>query len=662
MVTNMSDTKDPHQENKPVDLDDDDDIIELTEEVIIPPKKDGKIADLLGSGTAAPKSPSEKPLKTDEKEPEADVDEDDTIDLSGAPEFEQQGTVLNLDEAFADADTNMGEDDIIASAIEESLGADDDEPELAEDRIKLMEDDDADIATDADLIKLSAADDEPTAVSDAAAAAADTDEGVFQAEEEIELKAESSEDEYDFFDLDDNNPLEELETTSMADEEAIGSGDDDASVDPLAELDFGTDEDDDIIAMDTETQEEAELMAFDDDETLEFESAGDLPDLTDEIEFDFDDDTDENGLADVDDDAADDSDDIIARAVEKSIAPDEVTAPIDLPMEPEFEFTEDNGSATMAEDDGGAAEEVLTAKTAEELRKLAEADDLDDIDEDADLEFENEDEKVETADIGDLESEVETMALEDLEAGAVEEDDEIIEITEFDEHFPEEDERKLAHAGVLDASDEDEDDFLELIEVEEDEKAEHEEVIAFGKSESQTDEDQIDSFFSETLADEPVFENEEMEPIAEAPTLSTDMAMATAPSASRDEEFDFSLDSSEISQQVDRLGTFLAEDLAAEPTVASLPSEPEMASHPSEPPAEEETPDEDQPPDASPAEGVTMTSDQIDAVVERVIKEKFGGNIETIIYEVIQKAVSKEIDRLKGALLSGAGSSQDEDD
>jgi hypothetical protein len=152
-----------------------------------------------------------------------------------------------------------------------------------------------------------------------------------------------------------------------------------------------------------------------------------------------------------------------------------------------------------------------------------------------------------------------------------------------------------------------------------------------------------------------------MEPVADTPTLSTDMAMATAPPADEDDEFDIGLDSSEISQQVDRLGTFLADDLAAEPTVASLPSEPEMASHPSEPLAEEETPDEDQPADEKPAEAVSVTPDQIDAIVERVIKEKFGGNIETIIYEVIEKAVSKEIDRLKGALLDGGGSGQEDE-
>jgi len=657
MVKHMSEAKDPHQGNSPVDLDDNDDIIELTEEVIVKPKKDDKPMDLQGSGTADQVSPADKPPEADESGPEPDDDGDDTFDLSGVPESEAEGTVLDLDEAFADDDTSLGEDDIIASAIEASLGADDDEPQRAEDRIRLAEDADADMAEDDDVINFSDADDEPAAVS--AAAAAETDGGIFQDEEEIELEYESSEDEYDFFAMDDDQPLEELDTITMTDEEPIGSGDDEDTVDPLADLDFGIDEDDDIIDMDAEAQDAPELMALDDDETLQFESAGDLPDLTDEIEFDFDDDMEENGLVDADDDTTDDSDDIISRAVEKSLAPDEVTARFDPATEPGFEFIEDHDSP--AETDAGATDEILTAATAEELRKLAEADDLDDIDDDINLEFEDEDEGAEIADIGDLPSEMETMALEDLEDIAVADDDDIIEITEFDEHFPEEDERKLAHAGVLDVSDEDEDDFLELIEVEEEDTTGDEEVIEFGSSEVQTEEDEIDSFFSETLADEPVFENGEVEPVAETPALSTDMAMATASAADEDEEFDFSLDSSEISEQVDRLDTFLADDLDAEPAVASLPSEPEVASLVPEPPAEEKAADADQPADEEPAETVSLTPDQIDAIVENVIKEKLGGNIETIIYDVIEKAVSKEIDRLKGALLGGGGSDLDDE-
>jgi hypothetical protein len=648
----MSEKKDPHLENSPVDFDDDDDIIELTDEVIVKPQEDDEIIDLQGTGTSASKPPADIQAKPAKMEPELD-DEDDIVDLSETPEseFETEETVLDLDQAFSGDESAIGEDDIIASAIEESLGADDED--LVEDRIKLTDETDtrAAVDDDDDIIWDKEEDDEPAAV------ATEIDEEGFETEEEIDLEYESDEDEYDFFALDDNKPLEELETITMADEDPDDAADDEFDFDPVANLDLNSDEDDAIITMDAEPPGEPDLMAFDDEETLEFGEAGDLPDLTAEMDFEFGDDDDENGLTDSDDQISDDSDDIIARAVEKSLAPDEVTAQNDLAMEPEFEFTEDND--TLAEEDNLAAEEDLAAITTEEIRELAAVDDLPDIDDDIDLEFENEDDLSDIEDIGNLESKDETLAIDELEASTAEEED-IIEITEFDEHFPEEDEKKLERAGVLEASDSDEDEFLELIEVEEDDTAQEEEVIEFNNSEEQIDEDEIDNFFSESIEDKPVFEYDEIEPFEDTPALSTDMAMATAPPADEDEEFDFSLDSSEISQQVDRLDTFLSDDPATEPEVASLPETPpaddptieaEMASRPAESLAEEETVDEGQPDVEEPAESLSVTPEQIDSILERVIKDKFGGNIENIIYEVIQKAVSKEIDRLKGALL-----------
>jgi hypothetical protein len=326
-------------------------------------------------------------------------------------------------------------------------------------------------------------------------------------------------------------------------------------------------------------------------------------------------------------------------------------------MGPEFEFTEDND--IMAEEDTQAEEEDLAAITAEEIRELAGGDDLPDIDDDIDLEFEDEEDLPDLENIGNLESEVDALSIDELEDTTAPEED-IIEITEFDEHFPEGEEKKLERAGVLDASDSDEDEILELIEIEEDDTAEDEEVIEISNFQEQIDEDEIDNFFSESIEDEPVFEYDEIEPFEDKPALSTDMALATAPPADDDEEFDFSLDSSEISQQVDRLDTFLSDDLSTEPEVASLPetpltfdptAEPEVASLPAETPAEKKTGDEDQPAVEEPAESLSVTPDQIDAILERVIKDKFGGDIENIIHEAIQKAVSKEIDRLKGALL-----------
>ena len=649
-----------------MDFDDDDDIIELTDEVIVKPQEDDEIIDLQDTGTAAPKSPAELQARPEQTEPESG-DEEDVFDPGEPPEseFETEGTILDLDEAFAGDQSDMGEDDIIASAIEASLGADDEN--LPEDGIKLADEADTHAAMDGEDIILDKGDDEPEALSDPTAAAAENDEDGFTTEEEIELEYESDEDEYDFFALDDNKPLEELETITMADEDPDDAADEDFDFDPEANLDLDSDEDDTIIAMDAETPAEPNLMAFDEEETLEFRDAGDLPDLTDEMEFEFDDQDDENGLADSDDQITDDSDDIIARAVEQTLAPDEVTAQVNPAMEPEFEFTDDNG--IEAEEDQESTEEDLAAITADDIRELATVDDLPDIDEDIDLEFEDEEDLPDLEDIDNLESEIDDLSIDDSEDSTTEEED-IIEITEFDEHYPEEDEKKLERAGVLDALDSDEDDVLELIEVEEDDTAEDEEVIEFGSSEEQIDEDEIDTFFSESIDDGPGFENDGIEPFEDAPpALSTDMAMATAPPADDDEEFDFSLDSSEISQQVDRLDTFLSDDPATEPEVASLPetrlaqdpiAEPDVASLPAEAHAEEETRDEDQPAVEEPAEALSVTPEQIDVILERVIKDKFGGNIENIIYKVIEKAVSKEIDRLKGALLGSSDPGSDE--
>lgn len=611
----MIEKKDPHQKISPVDFDDD--IIELTDEVITKPKDDDEIIDLQGTGTVIPKTPADIPLKTDKKEPESE--EEDIIDLDGTPETESQaeGGAIDLDEGVSDYESTMGEDDIIASEIVASLGADDD--------------------------------DNSAALSDHAAPAAEQDEGIFDTEKEIELEYESDEDEYDFFALDDRSTLEELETITMDDEEPDDAVDDDILFDPVANLDLNSGEDDEIIAMDDDPQEGPDLMAFDDEETLAFGGGGDLPDLTDELEFEFDDEDDEDGFAAADNQVAEDSDDIIARSVEKALAPDEESAQIDLAMEPGFEFTED--SDIMAEDDEQAAEADLIATTMEEIRELAEADGLPDIDDDMDLKFEDEEGDSDIDDTGDLDPEDEILPIEDFDEHTAEDEDGIIEITEFDEHFPAEDEKELERTGVLDALDSDEDDFLELIEVEEDGLAGDEEVIEFSKSEEQIDEDEIDNFFSESLEDEPEFENEGIEPVEEKPALSTDLAMATVSPADEDEEFDFSLDSSEISKPVDRLDTFLSDDLTAEPEVASLPEKPLVV---------EETMDEYQPAVEDKAVPLPVTPDQIESIIEDAIKNKFGGKIENIICEVIEKAVSKEIDRLKTALLDGIGPGDNE--
>ncbi|HIJ55417.1 MAG TPA: hypothetical protein HPQ03_04760 [Deltaproteobacteria bacterium] len=47
----------------------------------------------------------------------------------------------------------------------------------------------------------------------------------------------------------------------------------------------------------------------------------------------------------------------------------------------------------------------------------------------------------------------------------------------------------------------------------------------------------------------------------------------------------------------------------------------------------------------------TVSSEQVDAVIERVVREMLSEKIESILVQVIEKEVSREIERLKGVLM-----------
>jgi len=57
-----------------------------------------------------------------------------------------------------------------------------------------------------------------------------------------------------------------------------------------------------------------------------------------------------------------------------------------------------------------------------------------------------------------------------------------------------------------------------------------------------------------------------------------------------------------------------------------------------------------EPVDTVPAEGIDISSEQMDAALERVIKNMFYDKIDSLLVEVIEKTVSKEIERLKKIL------------
>jgi hypothetical protein len=233
------------------------------------------------------------------------------------------------------------------------------------------------------------------------------------------------------------------------------------------------------------------------------------------------------------------------------------------------------------------------------------------------------DELPDIADLGriDFEEEEEerpTAALNDIE-----------EISEFDEQFLEAEDllEGLPAPPEETASGEDED--VELLEIDEEDDAD-DEIVWFDD------------------LDKPEQEAAEVEPAPEA----------DSPQASI------------LGLETEALQAASAADLFAAP-VQSTPAEADSGIHPAAAAAEAgaplaaaaeaavlQTPVESPPggpptaaADLSAAAVSSLAPEEIEAAVERVIDRKLGGTIEAIILQAIEKAVSKEIERLKSLLL-----------
>jgi hypothetical protein len=278
------------------------------------------------------------------------------------------------------------------------------------------------------------------------------------------------------------------------------------------------------------------------------------------------------------------------------------------------------------------------------------------------LDFENDNGLlVDLEDVTELEDDDEIIPLDGSGDFDAESEDDIVEITEFDQHYPTDSDKMLEQAGILDTADEEEDDFLELIEVEEDRQTEEEAIIGSGEWDEKSEFTKLDDFFSEESEEEELepkaaetdFDNaspdewqlakQEAEDAEDAPA--PELAAQTAVPESEDEAFNFNFDPGAIAQQVDRLDAFLSEDPI---------DEPEAASPPEDYAAEENATPENLAAEPHSEELAAFSSAQIDKAIERVINEKFSDRIENIIYDVIEKTVAKEIERLKGVLLGNS--------
>jgi hypothetical protein len=326
-----------------------------------------------------------------------------------------------------------------------------------------------------------------------------------------------------------------------------------------------------------------------------------------------------------------------------------------------------------------------------------------------DLAFEEDDEKVE---------EIQPLAHE--KPLKPDDADEVIEITEFDDIISEDDNEMATLADPGEGFEpEEEEEFLELIDVEEDslpeKQAEKEhkeiesEVIQFDGPKADVEDVELEDFINESL-DEELRINDDLEDnLTNSLGIEVGSEINLSDQTSEEEDFDFNMDSSEISKKIDQLDTIFfdeteSEDEFIEETESEdefiEETEPEdefievtepedefievtepenkfteetelddevIAEPPSDPVFVEEAEtdtdsatgnennwltDDDTSEEATPEVGIAnLAEDQIEASIQRIIQQNFSEKIESMIVAVIEKAVLKEIDRLKSSLL-----------
>ena len=234
----------------------------------------------------------------------------------------------------------------------------------------------------------------------------------------------------------------------------------------------------------------------------------------------------------------------------------------------------------------------------------------------------------------------------------IESDDDIIEIMKFDRHYPDDDDVS-EDTGLLDPSgpededflefsDNDEDgpqaeeeladeDFLDLFDADEEEDPqEKEDIRELSESEEKAVEDEMRRFFDDAFENESEIENKAAQPVEKSSKLDTNLDLTTAAAAL-----------SSGADKLDRPDSPFPHDTTNKTEAASLPKHQ----------SDKDEQSQKYSPAFNTADAPLVSAEQIDQAIERIINEKFAGRIEQIIFEVIEKAVKKEIDRLKESLL-----------
>ena len=240
---------------------------------------------------------------------------------------------------------------------------------------------------------------------------------------------------------------------------------------------------------------------------------------------------------------------------------------------------------------------------------------------------------------------------------------EVMEITEFDDILSEDDNEMITLLEDREES-EPEEEFLELIEVEEDSLPEamdeeidekiEEEIIQFDDPEEEVEDLELENFINDSLTEETQIGDELEDDLINSLGVEAGPEINLTDQTSESEEFNFDVDTSEISEKIDRLDTIFFDDTQSESEYNDEAASEGEGS-------DSETQNEDirltevdsleQPPPgiASPDPGINP--DQIEQSIERFIEHNYSNKIESMITAIIEKAVAKEIDRLKRALL-----------
>ena len=261
-------------------------------------------------------------------------------------------------------------------------------------------------------------------------------------------------------------------------------------------------------------------------------------------------------------------------------------------------FTEDDEIDFFTEDDELAEDDEIIAMPSGVSPTFGEENE--DLDMLTDLEFEYEENK-------------DIIPTAELDNNEIDTDDDIIEIIEFDRHY--EDDEVIEQAGLSNRSAQEDGDFLDLFDADEERPPEDEEMRELSDSEEKAVEDEMRLFFDDVFQD-----NSETEDNA---------AQLVEDFSERDTNLDLTMAAAALSSGVDK------KDAAPFPKDPSETDE-HLRTHS---------------PASNSGDTTIVSPGQIDQAIERIINEKFAGRIEHIIYEIIEKAVKKEIDRLKESLL-----------